>query len=175
MDTFSDTVYQKHVDEDLKDLIIFKHSSEIVDVVSALFDTDVIAERIIQIAPYVILKDLPDIMWYHITNLKQGYAMGQFEACICYCRVLIELSGSDYLKSKKNIKYNPGEKDWSLYEIIEKLKPFINNSIYRKVHMIRNTANSYLHRTTLNQEITEQEALEAIKTTFEFIGHLYGC
>jgi len=118
---------------------------------------------------------LPDIMRYHITNLKQGYAFGQFEACICYCRVLIELSGYDYLKNMKHIKYNAGEKGWNIYDIIEKLKPFLSTSIYHKVHMIRKTANRYLHRTILNKEISEQDTLEAIKTTFEFIEHLYGC
>jgi uncharacterized protein (UPF0335 family) len=172
---FFDTVYQKHFDEDMKDLITLKHFSEIIDVLDALFPEVNIAERIIKIAPYVIFKNLPDIMWYHITNLKQGYAFGQFEACICYCRVLIEISGSDYIKHKKNINYNARENEWSIYDIIEKLKPFINNNIYRKVHKIRKTANNYLHRPDFTKETSEHEALEAIKTTFEFIENLYGC
>jgi len=166
---FYDKVYREYAREiDTNSHLSFEVT---VDVFHTLFDTTDFGKRIMKIGSWVVLKPIPNEIRHHIRNLKNCYAHGQFEASIIYCRTLLELSGFDYLKRQKIIKYNANKYAWKIGNILDIL--FINREIYNKINDIKKAANKILHGTTINEEINEQNAYEAIKTTIEFIEYLY--
>ena len=80
------------------------------------------------------------------------------------------------MKRKGKIDRNYNICEVSLKDIIIMIKEFIKDRvIYIKTREVIKIANMSLHQRLSYKEISEKEAFNAIKTTFEFIEHLYSC
>lgn len=147
-----------------------------IDYLTEMYDPEEFAKRVHKVGAFIISKNFPDVILYHIINLKECFAIGLFEASLFYCRTLIESAGFEFLRRKGKIKNNTNLNELRPVDINRMLREFITEKvIFIKIEDIRRIANESLHPKKAYNEIIEQEAFDAIKSTFEFIEHLYGC
>lgn len=147
-----------------------------IECLTEMYDPEEFAKRVGKVGAFIISKNLPDVILYHIVNLKECFAIGLFQASLFYCRTLIESAGFEFLKRKGKVKDNFNICEVSMKDIIYSLKEFvIEKVIFHKIREVIDIANKSLHQKYHYHEVSEQEAFEAIKTTFGFIEHLYRC
>jgi hypothetical protein len=147
-----------------------------IDYLTNMYDPEECARRVVKVGAFIISKNFPDIILYHIVNLKECFAIGLFQASLFYCRTFIESAGFEFLKRKGKLKSNINNDKVNMSDIIYQLKQLINDKvIFYKIKEVINIANKSLHQKDHYHEVNEEEAFEAIKTTFGFIEQLYRC
>lgn len=167
---FIDEIYSKFRNVDYPTEIYSGHTEAY-----ELFDAGDFLKRAVKIGAFVVQEDLPFALPYHILNLKECFAYGLYEACIFYCRALIESAGYEFLKQKNEIPKHLSPWDIKLKrDILNKLEKIITEKIiFVNIVKIAKLANKSLHHKKMYyKNVTEQEAFDSIKTTFEFIEHL---
>jgi hypothetical protein len=76
------------------------------DYITEMYDPEEFSRRVVKVGAFIISKNLPDVILYHIVNLKECFAIGLFQASLFYCRTLIESAGFEFLKRKGKLKNN---------------------------------------------------------------------
>lgn len=162
---------------------VSQSSEDDKDFVDALFSdgtADYVDEKFFQrkneIGAIVCSQCLPDILKGNIYRLKECYSLGLFEATVIYCRAVIESCAFIFLSKKGMIVNNNRVTDigeYSLNDLLNRVKPFIKPSMHKEVKDLVLLANKVLHEKRNVISIQCNNAYASIKTTFEFIESLF--
>jgi len=157
--------------EDDKDFVDALFSEGTADYVDEMF-----FQRKNEVGAIVCSQCLPDIFKKHIYRLKECYSLGLFEASVIYCRAVIESCAFIFLSKKGIIVNNNRVTDigeYSLKDLLNRVKPFIKPCIHKDVKNLVILANKILHEKRNIVFISSRDAYISIKTTFEFIENTF--
>jgi hypothetical protein len=130
-----------------------------------------------EVGAIIVQQGLNDRFRSHLENIRDAYALGQYEAAIVFCRALIEVGVFEILTRKGVIRAVPGVTDIDAYrprELMQKVKPYVRpQSLHQETIEVVKRANSLLHSKNPMSITSEKDALESIKTTFRFLEALY--
>jgi hypothetical protein len=162
---------------------ISQSSEDDKDYVDALFSegtADYVDEKFFQrkneIGAVICNQSLPDIFLYHIARLKECYSLGLFDSTIIYCRAVIESCAYIFLCKKGQISTDKKITDigeYSLKELLLRIKPYTNSSIQQEVAKVISLANRVLHEKRKSVSVTNIDAYNSVKSTFDFIEILF--
>jgi hypothetical protein len=119
-------------------------------------------------------NSLPDIFLYHLSKLKECYSLGLFEATVIYCRAVIESGCFELLKRKGRInKYAKDIREYKLRPLMNSIKEYVYPYTFSEVENVIELAGNILHSKRKTIIVSEEQALDSIKTTFAIIEDLY--
>jgi hypothetical protein len=121
-------------------------------------------------------QSLPENFIYNLDKLKECYQLGLFEATTVYCRNVIELAMFESLKRRGKIKSGKNLDDiaeYSLKEIMRRIKPFVCRDNHEQAYKVVLNANNVLHSKRDKIVVSEDEAYDSIKTSFAIIEELF--
>lgn len=129
-----------------------------------------------QVGTLIVAESLPDHFLQHFRNLRECYALGLFEATVIYCRAVLETGCFEALRRKGIVNLQSKVEDireHSLKALMGSIKPFIYRKSWEVADKVIKKANDVLHSKRERVVVSQEEAYNAIKTTFAVVEELF--
>lgn len=125
--------------------------------------------------PFLLKKPLPFNLSNQLDNIRECFALMQFDISVISCRILIELAAFDYLKKKGDISNKViNLSEYSLAGSMKSIKEYIaKKSNYNNAWKVIKLADKILHSKSDKPFVGEDMAYYNIKLTINFIEDLF--